>query len=542
MANASKGKEPQAGKSVVMRERAVPVVRDVDVLVVGGGYAGFGAAICAARNGARTLLVEREAALGGLATLGYVSLTFSYIEGVGYELFANLKAKEAVKGRFIDPEKTKLVLEEMLLASKVEILYNSSVVDAIVEGGSIKGAIVQNKAGFQAIQAKRVVDASGDGDVSAWAGASFECGSPDHDGYNQATSLVIRVGNIDSVAYSEALKDVKKGAGISNLWQDKIKEAVEKGDLPGDIDRRLNWAVVIPGRDPRHQEMCLCFPHSRKCRNLDPFDLTRQVLEQRRQAEASVRFCRKYIPGYENAWLIDTAPMLGVRDARRIIGEYILTGEDLVCDRRFPDAICRDMHALDAHHPVELGHVKHVRRVKEDGSVEKAYVRPGGFRDIPYRSLVPLKVDNLLTAGRNISCDFMGQSGTRLVLACLNMGQAAGTAAALSVKQGVTPRKLDVKTLQARLIEMGVSLDKNPDYGVCGISIDAKLSKKDLVMPDDLDSESSSVQVKSSVAARLYKGGFGGGDEERKIEEAQAALKDRGGYTNTGGDVGTYLE
>lgn len=524
--------------AVKMKAREVPVVRETDVLVVGGGYAGFGAAFCAARNGARTLLVEREGALGGLATLGYVSLTFSYIEGIGYELFAGLKAKEAVKGRFIDPEKTKLVLEEMLLSEKVEILYNSTVVDAIVEDNVIKGAIVQNKAGFQAVLAKRVIDASGDGDISAWAGAPFECGSPEHDSYNQATSLVMRVGNIDNVAYINALKNEKNGGGISTLWQDKVQKAVENGDLPGDIDRRLNWAVIIPGRDPKHQEMCLCFPHSRKCRNLDPFDLTRQILEQRKQAEHTIRFCRKYLPGYENAWLIDTAPMLGVRDARRIIGEYILTGEDLVCNRRFPDAICRDMHALDAHHPVELGHVKHVKRVNADGSVDKIYVKPGGFRDIPYRALVPLKIDNLLTAGRNISCDFMGQSGTRLVLACLNMGQAAGTAAALSIKQGVAPRRLNVKNLQSRLIEMGVGLDKDPDYGVSGISTEAKITKDDLVVPvEGTDSESNAMGIKDADKFRPKED-----MEEKKIAEKLSILQSRGGYTNTGGDVGTYLE
>lgn len=522
---------------IKMKAKDVPIVKETDVLVVGGGYAGFGAAICAARNGARTLLVEREAALGGLATLGYVSLTFSYIEGIGYELFANLKAKDAVKGRFIDPEKTKLILEEMLQQENVEILYNSSVVDAIVEDNVIKGAIVQNKAGFQAILAKRIVDASGDGDISAWAGAPFECGSPEHDGYNQATSLVIRVGNIDRDAYVEALKNVKKDTGISNLWQDKIEEAVANGDLPGDIDRRLNWAVVIPDRDSKHQEMCLCFPHSRKCRNLDPFDLTRQILEQRKQAEHTIKFCRKYIPGYENAWLIDTAPMLGVRDARRIIGEYVLTGEDLASNRRFPDAICRDMHAFDAHHPTELGHIKHIKRVKEDGSIDKVYVTPGGFRDIPYRALVPLKIDNLLTAGRNISCDFMGQSGTRLVLACMNMGQAAGTAAALSIKEGVTPRKLNVKHLRSKLIEMGVGLDKNPEYGVENISTQAEICKKDLIFPEDADSESSALGVRNPEKFRSKEN-----TENLRLAEAFAALQGRGGYTNTGGDVGTYLE
>ena len=139
------------GKTFEWGKKEIPVVRNVDVLVAGGGYAGFGAAMCAARNGAKVLLVEQQSALGGLVTMGYVALTFSYIEGIGYELFYALKSNGAVMGRFLDLEKAKVILEQMLLKEGVEILYCTSVVDAIVEDSTAKGAVIFNKSGFQAV-------------------------------------------------------------------------------------------------------------------------------------------------------------------------------------------------------------------------------------------------------------------------------------------------------------------------------------------------------------------------------------------------------
>ena len=445
-------------EKAMLNAREIPVVKEVDVLVVGGGYAGFGAAMCAARNGAKTMLVEQQSALGGLVTMGYVALTFSYIEGVAYELFHVLKSINGVTGRFVDVEKTKVVLEQMLLKEKVQILYNTSVVDAIVENNTITGAVIFNKGGFQAIKAKRVIDASGDGDVSAYAGVPFEVGFPEMNNYNQASSLVMHIGNVDMEKYN-ALGDTIA------FWENKIKAAVDNGEYPYMIDRRINWLVRVPGRDPKHQELYICYAHSRNCRCLDGEDLTRQLIEQRQQCQWTMEFCKKNIPGFEGAWLIDTAPMLGVRDSRRIMCEYKLTADDLINGARFDDAIMRAMHAFDAHHPVDVGHVKHVMRPNEKGEMVRRYVDPGFWREVPYRALVTLKIDNLLVAGRNFSADFMAQSGNRLVLECLNMGQAAGTAAALSIKDGVTPRALDAQKLRKRLVEMGINLLEPPKYG-----------------------------------------------------------------------------
>jgi len=521
-----------APKTVLEKAREVPVKYDVDVLVVGGGFAGFGAALCAAKNGAKTMVVEQLSALGGLVTMGYVALVFSYLEGYGHDLFARLKAENGVKGRFLDLEKTKRVMEQMLMESGVSILYNSMVVDAIVTGNVLHGAIVHNKSGREAIWAKRVVDASGDGDISAYAGVPFECGCPELENYNQASSLVCRIGNVDYEKY------IAGGAGSFSKWEEAIKKAVDNGDFPYLIDKRLNWLVVVPGRDKCHQEVFICYAHSRKCKCIDAQDLTRQIIEQRVQNKLFMDFCNKYIPGFENAWLIDTAPLLGVRDSRRIMCEYKLTVDDIIEGRTFEDGIMRAIHPLDCHHPTEPGHIKHVLRKNSHGEEEKRYVMPGSWREVPYRALVPLKIDNLLVAGRNFSSDFMAQSGNRLVLECFNMGQAAGTAAALSLKENVAPRRLDAGKLKQRLIEMNIRLDEKPKYGSHHISTEKKVEKDDVfVSKDKTASEPPGLKKEALHKYRILS--LEETDSDDRTPKKNAA---DGGYTTTGGDVGTNME
>jgi len=459
----------------VWLEEHVPVSYEVDVLIVGGGAAGFGAAISAARNGMNTLLVEQQGCLGGLVTLGLVNYLGSYREGVGQEFFDRLQSEGALCGQICDPEKTKLVMEQMVLESGAKILYWTYVIDAVVEGGAIKGVVAQNKSGRQTIMARVVVDCSGDGDVAAYAGAPYEVGSEEWEGYNMATSLDFRVGNVNYRKHRATPHPSMKAIQM---------EAVQKGDLPYLIDGGHGmggggYFGPLPGRPEDRAEVYVCIAHSRNCRTLDAEDLTRQVIEQRQQVHWLVNVFRKYVPGFEHCWLIEGAPMLGVRDSRRITGEYVLTGEDVVLARKFPDAVVRETHGFDIHHPTDAdaGYVKHVHlpEPKEPAVCQpdgkggwEARFKPGEYYEIPYRCLVPLKVDNLLVAGRCISTTFEAQSGTRLIMTCLNMGQAAGTAAALSVKNGVTPRELDVELLRKRLIEQGINLDREPPLYVKG--------------------------------------------------------------------------
>lgn len=519
--------------TVTMQPREIPVIREVDVLVAGGGYAGFGAAMAAARAGKRVLLVEQQSCLGGLVTMGLVALTYSYVEGIGLDLFVRLTDDDALNGRFVDPEKTKRVLETMLIEAGVEILYCTSVTDAIVEDNVIKGAVIFNKSGFSAVLAKRVIDATGDGDLAAFAGVPFESGCPQLEDYNQSASLVARFGNVDMERYNKECGQRFKGDSKIRYIQEKVEEAVASGEMPYMIDKRFNWVVVIPGRDINHQELAICFAHSRRCRCLDQFDITRMYIEGREQNRILTEFARKYLPGFENAWLIDTAPLLGVRESRRIMCEYKVTGQDLVENRRFEDAVMRDMHALDAHHPTEPGHIKYVEYPMPDGSIDRRYVMPGGFRELPYRAFVTQKIDNLFVAGRNVSSDFMGQSGTRLVMACLNMGQVTGTAAALSIDAGVTPRNLDYHTLRAALIELGMQLDEDPVSGVDGLSTSANLTREDITTPEDSDRfHVSAARAKDEVGAKW----------RVRNDLADRIAKRRQAYSDTGGDVGTNLE
>ena len=476
----------------VMLNEEVPAKYEGDVLIVGGGAAGVGAAIAASRNDMQTLLIEQEWCLGGLITLGLVCFLAGYPEGIGRELLERLQKTDGLnEKRICDPELAKYVMEQLVLESGAKILYGTYCTDVIVEDNVIKGVIVHNRSGKQAILAKVVVDCTGDGAVSAYAGVPFEVGWEEAEGYNQAVSLDFVLSNVD-------LKKFVPKQFYSTIHM-KLKEAVEKGELPRLVERGYLGPIGKRRYEDRG-EVYVCTAHSRKCHTTDAEDLTRIAIEQREQIQQLVKFYRKYVEGFEDCWISYSAPLLGVRDSRRIIGEYVLTAEDIVLARKFPDAIARDTHGFDIHNPInDLPHIKHTHLKEpiepavcfpDEKGGYRAYLKPGEYYEVPYRCLVPLKVENLLVAGRCISATFEAQSGTRLILTCMTMGQAAGTAAALCVKNGVTPRKLDVNLLRKILIEQGVKLNEKPPLYVKGgpyskpIPPDAKF---DVIEPDKWD-------------------------------------------------------
>ncbi|MBC7288345.1 MAG: FAD-dependent oxidoreductase, partial [Armatimonadetes bacterium] len=422
------------------------------------------------RMGAETLLIEREFCLGGLVTLGLVLYLAGYPDGAGQELLDRLKAEDGLGGRIGDPEKAKRILEEMVLDAGARILYGTSAIGALVEDGYIRGVVVHNKSGVRAVKADIVVDCSGDADVAAYAGVPFQTGWEQAGGYNQAVSMDFVLGNVDWSRFRETVKN------YYGFLQHIAHKAVEEGVLSKLVE--TGYLGPLPGRDPQGCEVYVCTAHSRYCRTTDAWDLTRIAVEQRKQVREMVEFYRRYVPGFENCWLIYTAPLLGVRDSRRIVGEYVLTAEDIVCARKFPDAIARDTHGLDIHNPTALPHIKHTHLDEptepafcvpsETGTGYDAYLRPGQYYEIPYRCLVPLEVDNLLVAGRCLSATFEAQSGARLIFTCMTMGQAAGAAAALSIQQGTTPRQLDPQDLRAALVQQGIPLDREPPTYVKG--------------------------------------------------------------------------
>jgi hypothetical protein len=364
------------------------------------------------------------------------------------------------------------------------MLLFSHVVDAIVEAGEIRGVVLESKSGRQAVLARRIVDCTGDADVAFFAGCECLQGRPS-DGKHQACSLEFRLGGVDWDAYNQS--PLKRD---DPQWIRLIEAALADGDMPYLIENHLNWITHVPGR-PQHcgqDEISMCFAHSRNCRPLEAADLTRMMLEGREQADVLWKFIRKRVPGFEQCYLIDTGTLLGVRESRRVVGEYVLTTLDFARATTFEDTVCLTGHHYDLHNPDGPGNVKWAE-LRLDGVTHYvsthgrggSWAPPGGYENvsdafgrkgadfqrktqpssIPYRSLVPLTVDNLLVAGRCLSSEFMAQAGCRLVLTCLNMGQAAGTASALSLRHGIAPRKLDPRGLRAQLVADGCEVGQS---------------------------------------------------------------------------------
>ncbi|MBI4976856.1 MAG: FAD-dependent oxidoreductase [Spirochaetes bacterium] len=464
--------------------RELECIGEYDVLVIGGGMAGFGAALAAQRMGCRTLLVERESSLGGLATIGLVNIPLDFAAGISKEMLARLDAVEGHWHRNSDPEKHKLILDRMITEAGCDLLLVSHAVDTIVEHGTVRGVVLESKTGRQAVLAKRVIDASGDADIAHFAGCEMMQGRPS-DGKHQACSVEFRLGGVDWDKYNEC--DLKK---TDPTWINLIEKAVAQGDMPYMIDNHLNWVTHVPGR-PQHcgqDEISMCFAHSRNCKPLEAKDLTRMYVEGRGQSDILWKFIKKCVPGFERSYIIDTGTLLGVRECRRVVGEYVLTTLDFARAETFDDTVCLTGHHYDLHNPDGPGNIKwaelvidgKTRYVSTHGK-SGSWPPPGGWdaisdgfgrtgdafqrkalpSSIPYRCLVPAKIDNLLVAGRCLSTEFMAQAGCRLVLTCCNMGQAAGTAAALSLKHDVTPRNVDRKELQKKLIGDGCEIGQS---------------------------------------------------------------------------------
>jgi ribulose 1,5-bisphosphate synthetase/thiazole synthase len=457
-----------------------------DIIVAGGGAAGVVAAIASARNGADILLVERYGFLGGAITGQFVTTLNSFLDmrgrrivgGIPQEVIDWLREMGGAVGHLqdylwwstgsmtlVDPALMKYAMLEMAVEAGVKLLLHTTVQDVVVEGDNIKGVIAASKGGTQAILGKLVVDATGDGDVAAAAGAPYVKGRGD--GSMQHVSLMLRMGNVEqekildyvrenpgqfiigenpygrrSVEETIAqLHDIYQAPAMAGFFK-LVKEGVEKGEMHSFSPR----GGLCLQMTPRRGEMGVYATNVANVDSTDALSLTRAEMELRRQALITVQFLKKYVPGFESAYLIDVAPQVGVRETRRIIGEYVLTEEDVLEGRRFPDVVAKGSHPADIHSPDDPKKVIHL------------HVKDGGSYDIPYRCLVPKKVDSLLVAGRCASASHEAMGSARVVGTCMAMGQAAGTAAALCVVDHVVPRLLDVGRLQKRLVEQGAVL------------------------------------------------------------------------------------
>jgi hypothetical protein len=426
----------------------VPVLHEVDVLVAGGGPAGFSAAFAAARMGARTLVVEQCGCLGGVATAGGHNHICLYSEwgspvrvvgGIIWE--AGKRTADAGWGSItpsaadFELEGMKLVLERMAEESRAGVLYYTQVCGALVRDGRLMGVLIQNKGGRQAIMAKVVVDATGDGDVAALSGVPFDKGR-EGTGAMQPMTLMFTIGGVD---YERVRAFRGNDYELKAVW----KKAQEAGDM-------RPFQAVIMGwwwTPTRPDQLGINFTHINGVDGTRAEDLTRATIEGRRQAWETIEVYRKYVPGMENCHMLSTPPMVGVRETRRIRGEYRLTRADVVGEREFPDSVGYGSFFIDIHN------------VGGPGMDEKVWRPRPGFRyQIPWRILVPEGVDNLLVAGRCASADHEALGSLRVMPQCGVMGQAAGTAAALSVRDGRPVRETDPRRLQEALRSEGCIL------------------------------------------------------------------------------------
>ena len=460
-----------ADKNILVEPpRETPIVREVDVLVCGGGVSGVGAALGAARSGARTMILERNAFLGGAATaviMNTWNVPVSRMTGVAREFAHTLAERGAgnISGPTFpfDPEAFKELAVDLLRQAGVEILNYTWVQDPIMDGDRIKGVVIQNKSGRQAILARTVVDATGDADVAAAAGAEYVKGR-ETDHKMRPMSVLFRLGGIDlprvidycrsqPAEYFTAdpnfhILEPEKGLVRLSGFFHIAEQARAAGELPDEI-HYLRFEGIDVARG-------IATVNNSRVYGVDgtsAWDITRADLDARMQNRRLLAVIRKYIPGFENAYVIDSSPTVGVRETRRIRGAYVLPQEDLAGQRTFDDTVVRiwrhmaqgrDWHKADG----------------GEGAPGDAVYRTATtsltWFEIPWRVFTPNRVGGLVVGGRVLSVTHDADMWTRGQYCCLVTGQIAGIAGALAAASGVAPAALDVRDLQRTLAGQGI--------------------------------------------------------------------------------------
>lgn len=429
---------------------------EADVVVVGGGPGGHSAAVAAARNGAKTIFLERYGHLGGMATGGIViqiphmsdggkepviaGLALEWLErldaipggtlrpamkdiGSNDEklvkkwqcFFGNVINNRIEHTAWVDPELLKCVLNDMVEEAGVKLLLHSWGVRALTEGERVKGVVFESKSGRRAILGKIIIDGTGDGDLLPSAGAAYD-DYLEPKARSSMLALVFRLGNCDYQKYCD----------FKESQPEKYKELMEGLT-------KAAGTFLLPLPSPRND--VLWFNNwipDLVCTNVE--DLTKLEVEMRKKMLKGHEFLKKNFPTFENSFILDTASQTGTRGSRRVIGEYVVTREDFQECKKFEDTIA----VFPRLGPPNVSEVKHIY--------------------IPFRVLVPEKTEGLLVAGRSFSSDFAANNMANLIPHCIAMGQAAGTAAAMAIQQNITPRKVDYKKLQQKLVKQGAVL------------------------------------------------------------------------------------
>ncbi len=453
------------------------MIRTFDVLVVGGGNAGCAAALAAARRGASTLLVERYGFLGGTATAAMVGpwMTFHsgskrIVGGIAQEIVERLQRNGGSPGHLpdssdyvstitpFDPEIHKALLFEMMREAGVQLLLHSYFLRALMQppddgAAAVAGATFATVGGERQYRAAATIDATADAYLADSAGVRTQQG--DARGRVQPASLMFRLSHVDlgqTAQYLRAHPDQMRTslkthertadtltavAGLNDLWN----QALANGEVA--IPREVVSFFITPYAD----EVTVNMTRVIDIDPLNPDDLTRAEVEARGQVMQLLEFFRRRVPGFADARLAATGAQIGVRESRRIVGEYTLTRDDVLNARKFPDAVARSAYPIDIHNPAGTGTLTQ-------------RLAPGESYEIPYRCLVPQSVDRLLVAGRCISTTHEALASTRLTPTVMTLGQAAGTAAALATKSGTPLRAVDAERLRSALEEDGVLLER----------------------------------------------------------------------------------
>lgn len=442
-----------AGATEFLEEpaRALPILTKVDVLVCGGGAAGVAAAVSAARNGADVLVIERDTTLGGTGPRSFVTEYHQafFTGGIMKEVIERLRDAGGSDpmledGHFavpFDPEILKFVLSEMFEETGAALLAHSWVTDAIVEDGVVKGVVIENKSGRQVVLADAIIDCTGDADVAARAGA------PMHEyTHPQPMVMLFQIGGVD---YDKS----QDRTGRAEM----VRAAKADGRLAEDVylDNFSNFGIA-----PSTREGKMGYIYGIRILRRDPYDaddLTDAEVRTRLGVREFMPFLRA-VPGFEEAFLIKAAPMIGVRDSRRVLGDETLTREDILGGVFHPTDIFKRYHRL----PDTMGFVRH----PTDGSETSVAFRQQlaeakmvtSVFGVPYGCLLPQGIENLLVAGKTVSMSYEAHSRCRQIPDCMAFGQAAGTAAALACRDGVTPRQVDIEELRDLLIAQGQNL------------------------------------------------------------------------------------
>jgi hypothetical protein len=480
-----------------MMEAIMRAGEEQDVIIVGGGTSGVAAAIASARTGAKTLLIERLGALGGQMNVSgppgfsYANLYNERHERIIGGIITETHERLLKEGHalphtepdfrgwytfaYVDPDWWGLMIFEMMQENHVNLLLHSLAVDVVMDNKVVKGIVVENVSGRQTIYGKVMIDCTGEGDIAARCGAPYEILPKDQ---MEPHTLAFTADGVDwekvlefikshpeefeferflantqhSWTYEELIERIKKVDHIAEFgeimgYRTLLKKGVETGEWHGCSGLGFFLLPREGGVIQAH------FQHSSQVGNCDATkveDLTFGEIESRRQVVIAWKFIKKHLPGFENAYITRVCPELRIREGRRIMGDYVLTAEDVVEERKFSDGIGKSAFPAGAVHVVGTGTLASM--------VPPQLLKSGGSHDIPYRCLVPRKIDNLLVAGMAISANRAVYQ--RFLMQTMVTGQAAGVAAALCAMKSITPRMLgaDVSELQRILISQGAIL------------------------------------------------------------------------------------